>query len=95
MELTNLKRIKNENLKSSELPKYSLGTPGDNQNGVQAEGADPNGAQAASKINPWFALGAWAGGGVLSGLNALKNANEFIAEAGTSNASVGGIGYSE
>lgn len=60
----------------------------------EAEGANPNGADAAKGAGPWFALGAWAGGGIASGLNAVKKTNELLAEVGTSNANVGGIGYS-
>ena len=78
MELTNLKRIKNENLKSADLPKYWNGTPGGTpfetnmamfgqpaNTQAHATGANPNGADAAKGAGPWFALGAWAGGGIM------------------------------
>lgn len=60
----------------------------------KGEQENPKGGDSAKGIGPWFALGSWAGGGIASGLNAVKKTNELLAEVGTSNANVGGIGYS-
>lgn len=72
----------------------STGHNFDNLLQPKGEQENPNGGDSAKGIGPWFALGAWAGGGVASGLNAVKKTNELLAEVGTSNANVGGIGYS-
>lgn len=42
---------------------------------------------------PWFALGAWLGGGLAQGLTATKRANELLSDAGTGEGNVGGIQY--
>lgn len=49
----------------------------------------------AASIHPYFALGAWAGGGVLEGINRIKSADEHLADAGTSQARVNGIAYTQ
>ena len=49
----------------------------------------------ASAINPWFALGAWAGGGVLEGINRIKSVDEHLADAGTSEQNINGISYTQ
>lgn len=72
----------------------STGHNFDNLLQPKGEQENPNGGDSAKGIGPWFALGSWAGGGIASGLNAVKKTNELLAEVGTSNANVGGIGYS-
>lgn len=72
----------------------STGHNFDNLLQPKGEQENPKGGDSAKGMGPWFALGAWAGEGVASGLNAVKKANELLAEVGTSNANVGGIGYS-
>ena len=48
---------------------------------------------AAAGAGPWFAIGAWLGGGVLEGLNSKKSADQLIADAGTGSSSIGGVTY--
>lgn len=50
---------------------------------------------AAAGIGPWFALGAWLGGGVLEGLNSVTKRNQLVANAGTSQGNIGGISYQQ
>lgn len=50
---------------------------------------------AAAGAGPWFAIGAWAGGGVLEGLNRIKSADEHLADAGTSEQNINGITYTQ
>lgn len=64
-------------------------------NETKATDANPNGAQAAAGINPWFAVGAWLGGGALNGINSVQGSNELLASAGTSNGMFNGIGYTK
>ena len=44
---------------------------------------------------PWFAIGSWAGGGILEGLSRLKSSDEYLAEAGTSEDNINGISYTK
>ena len=48
---------------------------------------------AATAAGPWFAIGSWLGGGVMEGLGMAKSSDQLMAEAGTSQGNVGGIGY--
>lgn len=50
---------------------------------------------AASGIGPWFAAGLWAGGGVAEGISRIKSADEHLADAGTSQANINGISYTQ
>lgn len=50
---------------------------------------------AAVGAGPWFALGAWAGGGVLEGLGRIKSVDEHLADAGTSTSNINGISYTK
>lgn len=50
---------------------------------------------AAAGISPYFALGAWAGGGILEGINRIKSADEHLADAGTSEQNINGITYTQ
>lgn len=59
-----------------------------------SSGPTQSDAMAAS-AGPWFAIGAWAGGGVLEGINRIKSADEHLADAGTSQATVNGISYTQ
>lgn len=49
----------------------------------------------AKNIGPWFALGAWVGGGVAKGIGAIEQSDQLISNAGTTNGNVGGIGYTQ
>jgi hypothetical protein len=40
-------------------------------------------------------LGAWAGGGILEGINRIKSADEHLADAGTSEQNINGITYTQ
>lgn len=50
---------------------------------------------SAAGIHPGFAIGAWLGGGVLEGINRIKSADEHLADAGTSEANINGIAYTQ
>lgn len=50
---------------------------------------------AAQGLGWQFALGSWAGGGVLEGLSRLKSADEYLSEAGTSEGNINGITYTK
>lgn len=63
---------------------------------------------SAAGAGPWFALGEWAGGGVLAGLNAAEigvggssqqmiqnHANQYATNAGTSQGTIGGVSYEQ
>ena len=50
---------------------------------------------SATGIHPGFAIGAWLGGGVLEGINRIKSADEHLADAGTSEANINGIAYTQ
>lgn len=53
-------------------------------------------AGSAAAIHPGFAIGSWLGGGVLEGINAFrKSSDEYLAEAGTSQANINGIAYTK
>jgi len=53
-------------------------------------------ASAAGGAGWQFALGSWLGGGVLEGINAFrKSTDEYLAEAGTSQANINGIAYTQ
>lgn len=48
---------------------------------------------AAAGAGPWFAIGAWLGGGVAEGLAAKKSSDQLLADAGSTQGSIGGISY--
>ena len=48
---------------------------------------------SASNIGPWFALGAWAGGGVLEGINNIKSTDQILEENGKSYSTGAGFTY--
>lgn len=50
---------------------------------------------AAQGLGWQFALGSWAGGGILEGLSRLKSSDEYLAEAGTSEDNINGIFYTK
>lgn len=56
-------------------------------------GSNGSSDSAASAIHPGFAIGAWLGGGVLEGINSIKNKDELLNEAGMSQGNIGGIQY--
>ena len=98
MELKDRKLLNN-------LPKFASGldaleSRADNiisnsiQKGIQnSKSSGYQSDSAAAGAGPWFALGAWLGGGVAEGLNSIKKENELLSDAGTSNASVAGVSY--
>ena len=60
-------------------------------------------ASSAAGAGPWFALGEWAGTGVLEGLDRIGINSQFVnntrdrwlQDAGTTQGSIGGIGYEQ
>ena len=50
---------------------------------------------AAAGAGPWFAIGAWLGGGLAEGFGAKKSIDEILQDAGTHQSSVGGISYTK
>lgn len=65
------------------------------KNAPSNNGGPTQSDSAAASISPWFALGAWAGGGILEGLGRIKSADEHLADAGTSQQSINGISYTQ
>lgn len=86
---------------TSQAPKVPRPQPSTNNGitinagtGYETGGPTQSDSMAAS-IGPWFAAGAWAGGGILEGIGRIKTADEHLADAGTSEASLNGITYTQ
>ena len=62
--------------------------------GYESKGPTQADSNAAA-IGPWFAAGAWAGGGVLEGIGRIKSVDEHLADAGTSEQNINGIAYTQ
>ena len=92
MELSN-QRFSNIDRKrifnTGKLPGFTDGLPG-------GESKNLGKANVAAGAHPGFAIGAWLGGGVLEGINTFrKSSDEYLAEAGTSQANINGISYTK
>lgn len=97
MELTKLKRVVNTGeIKPGDFPKYDEGKPegtGQTENTDQQNTANPGLLSQLGSMPNLVSLGLWAAGGFASGLNSAKKPNELLSDAGTSNMTAGGIGY--
>lgn len=64
---------------------------GDNQSSLGGKkGTTPS---SAAGMGPWFALGEWVGSGIGAGINSIRNTDQILADAGSSEKSINGISY--
>lgn len=60
----------------------------------ETKGIGSPASSSAAAAGPGFAIGSWLGGGVLEGIGAFrKSSDEYLAEAGTTQRNINGIGY--
>ena len=114
MELKERKRIQNDRLMRFNLGQENIDqiqqnpTDGPNDAGNMNNKGAANGsggikASSAAGAGLWFALGEWAGTGVLEGLDKIGIGSQFVnntrdrwlQDAGTTQGSIGGIGYEQ